>query len=400
MNEQLVDGFRQQFPFFTQYAEWSYLDSAATTLKPAVLIEAMSDFYASAGSVHRSQYDLAQTQDYELARQLVVKWFNVESAEGVIWTSGTTHSTNLVASGLAYSLNACDEIIISIAEHHANFIPWQQLAMQTQAKLIILPVSANLELTVEQLKQVLSTKTKIVALNLVSNVTGIRQPVESLIPIIRQYSSAKILLDCAQAVCSESIDVQRLGADFYTFSAHKMYGPTGVGVLMGKVQSLAQIRPLFFGGKMLSDVSIDHLELAELPYRLEAGTPNIAGIIGFGKVLQWLAKWDMDTLNQAVKQLSIQAYQRLTGYSNIRLFCDKPTTIISFAVDRIHHADIAAIMAESKVAIRSGEHCAKPYLAHLNQPGTLRISLAPYNQAQDLNRLFEALEVAFTLLAD
>ncbi|WGE67860.1 cysteine desulfurase [Actinobacillus equuli subsp. haemolyticus] len=400
MNMQQTAAFRTQFPFFKQQSEWTYLDSAATTLKPQILIDSTTEFYASAGSVHRSQYDLAQSQAYERARDLVAARFNVESRNAVIWTSGTTHAINLVAHGLEHLLKAGDEIIISVAEHHANFIPWQQLAQRKQAKLVVLPLDANFQLNPTALQQAISNRTKMVALNLVSNVTGVRQPVEQLIPIIRQHSNAKILLDCAQAVCCEKIDVQKLGADFYAFSAHKMYGPTGVGVLTGKLQSLEQIRPLFFGGKMLNDVSESTLSVADLPYRLEAGTPNIAGIIGFGTILEWLEQWDFEALNQAVESLAEEAYKRLKNYKNIQIFSQPGCSTISFAFQGIHHADIAAIMTERKIALRSGEHCAKPYLRYLDQTGTLRLSIAHYNQIEDLECFLEALDLALEILAD
>lgn len=400
MNMQQTTAFRAQFPFFKQQAEWTYLDSAATTLKPQILIDSTTAFYTSAGSVHRSQYDLVQSQAYERARDLVTARFNVESRHAVIWTSGTTHAINLVAYGLEHMIEAGDEIVISVAEHHANFIPWQQLAERKQATLIILPLEANFQLNPAILTQTISEKTKIVAINLVSNVTGVRQPVEQLIPLIRQHSRAKILLDCAQAVCCEKIDVQKLDADFYAFSAHKMYGPTGVGVLTGKLQSLEQIRPLFFGGKMLSEVSDSTFSVAGLPYRLEAGTPNIAGIIGFGKTLEWLEQWDFDVLNHSVKHLAEEAYKRLKKYKDIRIFSQQGCSTISFLFHNIHHADIAAIMAERNIALRSGEHCAKPYLRYLEQIGTLRLSIAHYNQREDLECFFEALELAIEILVD
>lgn len=392
--------FRSHFPFFEKADGWTYLDSAATTLKPDVLIQATNDFYASAGSVHRSQYDLPQTERYELARDLVAKRFNVEAREAVIWTSGTTQSINLVAYGLEHRIAQGDEIVISISEHHANFIPWQQLAERTQAKLIVLPLDEHYQINVETLKQALSEKTKIVAFNLVSNVTGVRQPAEQLIPIIRQYSSAKIMLDIAQAVCSEQVDVQRLDADFYAFSAHKMYGANGVGVLTGKLQSLEQIRPLTFGGKMLKEISERHLTVTELPYRLEAGTPNIAGIIGFGQVLKWLEQWDFSVLNQALYTLAEQARKRLNCYQNLQILGTQNTPTISFVVKNQHPADIAAFLTQSKIAIRQGEHCAKPYLRYLQEVGTLRISLAHYNTAEDLEHFFNALDFALEILQE
>lgn len=391
--------FRQHFPFFSQSAHWTYLDSAATTLKPQVLIDSTAAFYASAGSVHRSQYDYTQTQQYERARDLVAQRFNVEKREAVIWTSGTTHAINLVAQGLEENIHAGDEIIISVAEHHANFIPWQQLCLRKQAKLIVLPLNAAYQIDESTLQAALSEKTKLVAFNLVSNITGVRQPVEQLIPIIRANSKAKILLDIAQAVCSEKVDVQRLDADFYAFSAHKMYGPNGVGVLTGKLQSLNQLRPLFYGGKMLTAVSDEQLTLAELPYRLEAGTPNIAGIIGFGAVLSWLNEWDFKMLNQSLYMLVEQAHKRLKNYADLQIIGSQHSPTISFIFKHQHHADIAAILAEQQIAIRVGEHCAKPYLHYLKQNGTLRLSLAHYNNEADLNAFFNALDQALDILA-
>ncbi|EXI63006.1 cysteine desulfurase [Mannheimia granulomatis] len=390
--------FRTHFPFFTQAEGWTYLDSAATTLKPNVLIQTTAEFYASAGSVHRSQYDLPQTEQYELARDLVMKRFNVEAREAVIWTSGTTQSINIVAYGLEHQIEKGDEIIISVAEHHANFIPWQQLAERTKAKLIVLPLNEQYQIEAETLKNALSEKTKIVAFNLVSNVTGVRQPAQDLIPIIRRHSSAKILLDIAQAVCSEQVDVQKLDADFYAFSAHKMYGPNGVGVLTGKLQSLEKIRPLVFGGKMLKNITESELTVADLPYRLEAGTPNIAGIIGFGQVLAWLEKLDFSQLNQQLYALAEYTRKRLNSYQNLQMIGQQNTPTISFVVKDQHPADIAAFLTQSKIAIRQGEHCAKPYLRYLEEVGTVRISLAHYNTQEDIERFFNALDFALAIL--
>lgn len=393
--------FRSHFPFFNENSDWVYLDSAATTLKPQVLLDSTLDFYRSAGSVHRSQYDLPQTQAFEKARELVAERFNLSNAKNVVWTSGTTHAINLVAQGLKHQITTNDEIIISVAEHHANFIPWQQLCEQTGAKLIVLPLNEHYQIAPDTLRQALSIRTKIVAFNLVSNVTGIRQPVETLIPIIRQQSSAKILLDLAQAVCTEKVDCTQLDADFYAFSAHKIYGPTGVGVLMGKQESLEQLRPLFFGGKMLQDVSKSHLTLAELPYRLEAGTPNIAGIIGFGAVLEWLNQWDFEALNRSLYALSETLYKRLKSIKNLQILGDNPKrSTFSFKIHGIHHADISAILNDQQIAIRVGEHCAKPYLRYLNEKGTLRISLAHYNTEQDIERFILGLETALEILAE
>lgn len=393
--------FRTHFPFFHEQPDWIYLDSAATTLKPQVLLDSTLDFYRSAGSVHRSQYDHVQTEAFERARALVAKRFNVADPHCVIWTSGTTHALNLVAQGLESQIGESDEIIISIAEHHANFITWQQLAQRNGAKLIVLPLNSDYLIDENALRQALSPRTKIVAFNLVSNVTGIRQPAEQLISLIRRQSNAKIVLDIAQAVCTEKVDTQRLDADFYAFSAHKIYGPTGVGALLGKRESLEQLRPLFYGGKMLQNVTEQTLTLAKLPYRLEAGTPNIAGIIGFGKVLEWLDKWDFEMLNSGLYQLSEQLYKRLKLVKNLQILGDNPKrSTFSFKISDIHHADIAAILNEQQIAVRVGEHCAKPYLRYLQESGTLRVSLAHYNNIQDIELFFSALENSLALLGE
>lgn len=392
--------FRTHFPFFQQHSDWAYLDSAATTLKPQILLDATTEFYQSAGSVHRSQYDQAQSEAYEQARNLVAKRFNLPT-QGVVWTSGTTHSLNLVAYGLEEQLQAGDEIVISIAEHHANFIPWQQLAKRTGAVLHVVPV--NEQFLVDELlfTQALNQRTKIVALNAVSNVTGVRQNVEQLIALTRQLAlQANIVLDLAQAVLHEQMDCTQLGADFYAFSAHKLYGPTGVGVLMGKPEKLASLNPLFFGGKMLQDVDKDFLTLADLPYRLEAGTPNIAGIIGFGAVLSWLNQWDFALLNTQTDKLAQTVRKHLENVPNLQIF-DNPKAIshtLSFSMVGVHYADLASVLTESKVAIRAGSHCAKPYLRFLNEQGTLRLSLAHYNNEADIEQFFNALEWGVDLL--
>lgn len=393
--------FRQQFPFFQHSPEWTYLDSAATTLKPQVLLDSTTAFYCSAGSVHRSRYDLPQTEAFEQARKRVATRFNLQNTQCVIWTSGTSHAINLVAYGLEYQLNAGDEIVISIAEHHANFIPWQQLAARCGAQLRVLPLNRDYQIDEAELQRTLSPKTKIVAFNLVSNVSGVRQPAERLISLIRHHSSAKIVLDIAQAVCTEKVDCSALDADFYAFSAHKLYGPNGVGVLMGKQAALEQLRPLFYGGKMLQNVSETALTLAELPYRLEAGTPNVAGIIGFGAVLAWLEKWDMEALNQGLYQLSEALFKRLKSVKNLQMLGDDPKrSTFSFQIEGIHHSDISAILNEQQVALRVGEHCAQPYMRYLQQTGTLRISLAHYNTLEDIERFFAALELALEMLEE
>lgn len=395
-----VNSFRRAFPYFQQQDKAIYLDNAATTLKPQILLERTIDFYQSAGSVHRSQYDAQNTQQYEQARLRVAKWINAESADAVIWTSGTTQAINTVANGMISHLTIGDEIIISQAEHHANFVPWLALAEKCGVKIQVLPLLANGLIDEDELKQKLNGNTKLVALNMISNVTGIRQPVEQFLPIIRRHSDALVLIDCAQAINHSKLDLAELDADFIAFSAHKIYGPTGLGVLSGKLASLNLLQPLQYGGKMVDKVSLKQISYAPLPYRLEAGTPNIAGVIGFNGVLEWLAQWDMQQAQQYVQSLVTETKIRLQDYANCRLWSGQNSNIISFSFVGIHNSDLATLLAEQGIALRSGQHCAQPYLEHLQQDSTLRISFAPYNSKQDVEQFFMALDNSLAMLAD
>lgn len=396
-----IDRFRAQFPFLQQHPTAVYLDSAATTLRPSTLIEATSQFYCSAGSVHRSQYDWQQTQQFEQARQLIADLLQAEDQTCIIWTSGTTHSLNSIAYGLLHCFQPGDEIIISEAEHHANFVIWQQLAQQHQLKLIVLPLLPDYQLDLEALKAALSLRTKVVTLNFVSNVTGYRQPIERITPLIRQTApNAMIVLDAAQAVLHQPISLQQIDIDFLAFSAHKLFGPTGLGVLTGKKSALQQLTPLFFGGKMVKQVTQQQTTLQELPYRLEAGTPNIAAVIGFGTVLQWLQQYDFSQLMAYTQQLAQQFRYRFAQYPNCQLFSDPHSHIISFTFTGIDNSDLATLLSEQQIALRTGQHCAQPYLHFLQQRSTLRLSLAPYNHQQDFTRFFQALDNALALLEE
>lgn len=389
------ENFRQFFPFYSKNTGVAYLDNAATSLKPYILTKSLNDFYAGAGSVHRSQYDDKNTQDYENARSLVQQWVTAESSQSVIWTSGATHSINIVAHGT--SLNKEDEIITTIAEHHANFVPWQQLAHRTNAKIHYIPCNKDGIIEEDSLIKALNSRTKMVALNWVSNITGTEQPLEHLIPLIRQHSTAKILIDAAQATSLFPIDLQKLDADFLVFSAHKMFGPTGLGVLVGKEKSLNELEPLFYGGKMVQSVTQEKITFAPLPYRLEAGTPNIADVIAFGEVLKWLQTQPMKAGFQHAKDLCEKAKQRLKNYP-VNIYSAPQSTVLSFSVKNATTADLAMIFAQENIALRSGKHCAMPYLQQLGEESLIRLSFAPYNNEEDLEIFFNALDNALELL--
>ena len=391
--------FRQDFPYFTHEEEVIYLDNAATTLKPQSLIEATVAFYQSAGSVHRSQYDEKQTALYEQARRRVKQLIHAESEQAVIWTSGTTQAINTVANGLLPHLNAGDEIIISEADHHANFVTWHQVAKKTGAIIHVLPILDNWLIDTNALLQKLSPRTKLVALNFASNVTGTQQPVKQLIELIRAHSAALILVDAAQAISHIKIDLAELDADFIAFSAHKIYGPTGLGVLSGKLEALDLLQPLQYGGKMISKVSKQHITFAELPYRLEAGTPNIAAVIGFNAVLEWLSQWEIGEMEENAVRLAEMTRQRLSSYPQCKRFnSPQPSSVVSFVFEDVNAFDLATLLAEQNIALRVGEHCAQPYLARLGQAATLRLSFAPYNIDSDVEAFFKALEKSLELL--
>ena len=391
--------FRQDFPYFTHDEAVIYLDNAATTLKPQCLIEATVAFYQSAGSVHRSQYDEKQTALYEQARRRVKQLIHAESEQAVIWTSGTTQAINTVANGLLPHLNAGDEIIISEADHHANFVTWHQVAKKTGAIIHVLPILDNWLIDNNALLQKLNPRTKLVALNFASNVTGTLQPVKQLIELIRAHSAARVLVDAAQAISHIKIDLAELDADFIAFSAHKIYGPTGLGVLSGKLAALNLLQPLQYGGKMIRKVSQQHITFAELPYRLEAGTPNIAAVIGFNAVLEWLSQWEIGEMEEHAVRLAEIIRQRLSSYPQCKLFnSPQPSSVVSFVFEDVNAFDLATLFAEQNIALRVGEHCAQPYLARLGQAATLRLSFAPYNIDSDVEAFFKALEKSLELL--
>ncbi|WP_448757412.1 aminotransferase class V-fold PLP-dependent enzyme [Aggregatibacter sp.] len=391
--------FRQDFPYFTHDEAVIYLDNAATTLKPQCLIEATVAFYQSAGSVHRSQYDEKQTALYEQARRRVKQLIHAESEQAVIWTSGTTQAINTVANGLLPHLNTGDEIIISEADHHANFVTWHQVAKKTGAIIHVLPILDNWLIDTNALLEKLSPRTKLVALNFASNVTGTLQPVKQLIELIRAHSAARVLVDAAQAISHIKIDLAELDADFIAFSAHKIYGPTGLGVLSGKLAALNLLQPLQYGGKMIRKVSQQHITFAELPYRLEAGTPNIAAVIGFNAVLEWLSQWEIGEMEEHAVRLAEITRQRLSSYPQCKLFnSPQPSSVVSFVFEDVNAFDLATLFAEQNIALRVGEHCAQPYLARLGQAATLRLSFAPYNIDSDVEAFFKALEKSLELL--
>lgn len=393
--------FRQQFPALAQ--DGIYLDSAATALKPQAVIDATQQFYRDdAATVHRSQHRAAQalTARFEQARGQVAQLINAPSADDIVWTRGTTEAINLVAqSYLRPRLQPGDEILVSEAEHHANLIPWLMVAEQTGARVVKLPIGADRLPDLTQLPTLLNDNTRLLALGQMSNVTG---GCPDLAPAIAMAhaAGARVMIDGAQGVVHGPADVQLLDIDFYAFSGHKLYGPTGIGALYGKAELLAQMAPWQGGGKMLTQASFDGFAPQKPPHRFEAGTPNIAGVLGLAAALTWLSEQDMAAAERYSRELADQAEQRLTQLPGFRSFRSSGSSLLAFDIAGVHHSDIVTLLAEQDIALRAGQHCAQPLMAALGVSGTLRASFAPYNTQQDVDTLVSALTHALDLLAD
>ncbi len=397
----IPDRFRTQFPALTEAGV--YLDSAATALKPQAVIAASDAFYQhGAGSVHRSQYAQAQrlTERYESARILAARLINAPCDRDIIWTKGTTESINIVAQSYARSrLAAGDEIIVSEAEHHANLVPWLMVAQQTGAKIVRLPLDAQFVPDMAALPGLITPRTRLLALGQLSNVTGAMPDLARAVTLAHQ-AGAVVMIDGAQGAVHCPADVQALDIDFYAFSGHKLYGPTGIGVLYGKTALLEQMSPWLGGGKMINTVSFDGFTLQPAPWRFEAGTPNIAGVVGLSAALAWLETIDIkqaEAWSVALADLAETELAKLPGFISYRR---QPSSLMAFNFEGIHHNDLATLLAEYGIAVRAGQHCAQPLLAAMGVAGTLRASFAPYNTHEDVAALVAAVKRALELLVD
>jgi len=393
--------FRQQFPALSDAGV--YLDSAATTLKPQAVIDATAQFYSlSAGTVHRSQFAAARalTERYEQARGTVARLLHAADDRQIIWTRGTTEAINLVAnSWLAPRLQAGDEIVVSEAEHHANLVPWLMLAQATGAKVVKWPLGSDRLPDNAALPALLNARTKLLAIGQMSNVTGGCPDVARAIQLAHAVG-AKVMVDGAQGVVHCPPDVQALDIDFYAFSGHKLYGPMGIGVLYGKAELLEAMQPWQGGGKMLTEVDFSGFTPQPVPWRFEAGTPNVAGVIGLSAALEWLAQHNADKAEMWSQQLASLAEEQLSDIPGFRSFRCHSSSVLAFDIADIHHSDIVTLLAEQGIALRAGQHCSHPLMAALGVSGTLRVSFAPYNNLQDVDALVRALHHAVDLLSE
>ena len=400
-----VNEIRKDFPILERTVNGQpliYFDNAATSQTPNQVIEVISNYYRNYNSnIHRGVHALSQeaTDVYENARQKIQHHFNAARAHEIIFTSGTIHSINIVASGYSKLLQAGDELIVSAMEHHSNIVPWQMLCDRTGAILKVIPMDQAGVLDIDAYKDLLSKKTKLVFVNHVSNALGTVNPIEEIIKLAH-ISGAKVLIDGAQASPHIKADVQALEVDYYVTSAHKLCGPTGVGMLYGKEELLSQLPPYQGGGEMIAEVSFEKTTYADLPHKFEAGTPNIAGGIAFGAALDYMNAIGFETIAAYEQELLIYATEQLKEIDGVKIYGEAPqkTAVISFNVDEIHPYDIGSILDKMGIAIRTGHHCAQPIMDFYKIPGTIRISFSFYNTEKEIDTLIKGLKKAILML--
>ena len=401
-----TSNIRTQFPTLFQKVYGKplvYLDNAATTQKPQKVIDAVQKYYHDYNSnIHRGVHFLSQkaTNVYEASRRTVQEYINAEHTHEIIFNSGITEGINLVAFSFRSLLKKNDEVIISTIEHHSNIVPWQMTCEATGAKLKVIPMNEDGSLDLDTYHQLLSSKTKIVAINHISNALGTINPIKTIIDSAHEKGAA-VLIDGAQAGPHISIDVQKLAADFYCLSGHKMYGPTGIGVLYGKEKWLQKLPPYKGGGEMIETVSFEKTTYAGLPHKFEAGTPNIAGGIGLKAAIDWINEIGLDKIAMYENDLLAYAIQELKKIEGFRLIGNAPkkASVISFLLDNIHPYDIGIILDKLGVAVRTGHHCAQPVMDAFCIPGTVRASIAIYNTKEDVDRLVDGVKKAKLMLS-
>ena len=400
-----IKKIRSDFPILSRKINGEdliYFDNAATSQTPKQVIDVIVDYYTRLNSnIHRGVHKLSQeaTDAYEKARVKIQKHFNVAKSYQIIFTAGTTESINLVASGYSKFLKPDDELIISALEHHSNIVPWQMLCEKTGAILKVIPMSLDGTLDMNAFYNLLSSKTKLVFVNHVSNALGTVNPIEDIIIKAHEYG-AKVLVDGAQACPHIKPDLQALDVDFYVTSAHKLCGPTGVGMLYGKLELLKSLPPYQGGGEMISTVTFEKTTYADLPHKFEAGTPNIAGGIAFGAALDYMNSIGFDNIAEYENELLNYATNALKKIDGIKIYGEvkNKTAVISFNIRGIHPYDIGSILDQLGIAVRTGHHCAQPIMDFFAIPGTVRASFSFYNTFVEIDRFVEAVNKAATML--
>ena len=400
-----VQKIRKDFPILSREVNGRplvYFDNAATSQTPTQVIDVITDYYKNYNAnIHRGVHALSQeaTDAYEAARQKIQKHFNAAHPYEIIFTSGTTHSINIVSNGHAQSLQKGDELIVSALEHHSNIVPWQMLCEKTGALLKVIPMNEDGVLLMEEYEKLLSDKTKLVFVNHVSNALGTVNPIKAIIEKAHAVG-AEVLIDGAQASPHIRADVQALDVDYYVTSAHKLCGPTGIGMLYGKESALKRLPPSQGGGEMIAEVTFEKTTYADLPHKFEAGTPNIAGGIAFGAALDYINNIGMDQIAAYEEELLQYATAALEKIPGLKIYGTAPqkTAVISFNVEGIHPYDIGSILDKLGIAVRTGHHCAQPIMDYYQIPGTVRASFSFYNTFEEIDSMITALKKALEML--
>ena len=401
-----VENIRKDFPILSKKINNKpliYFDNAATSQTPTSVINSISNYYNNYNAnIHRGVHSLSEeaTQDFESARTKIKEHFNADDSKEIIFTSGTTHSINIVANGYTDILKSGDEIIVSGLEHHSNIVPWQMMTKKNNAKLKVIPLKENGELDLKVFENLISDKTKLVFVNHVSNALGVINPIEKIIEIAHK-NGAVVLIDGAQSSAHFDIDLQKLDVDFFTASAHKLCGPTGIGFLYGKKELLDLIPPYMGGGEMISDVTFEKTTYADLPHKFEAGTPNISGAIAFGYALDYLNNIGLDNIKKYEDYLLEYATNKLKEIDGMIIYGDTPnkTSVISFNIEGLHAYDIGSILDKFGIAVRTGQHCAQPIMDYFKISGTVRASFSFINTIEEIDELIKAITFAKQMLS-
>ena len=402
-----IDKIRADFPILNEKVhghQLVYLDNGATTQTPKQVVEAMNDVYYKYNSnIHRGVHSLSivSTEKYEKGRDIVANFINAKHREEVIFTQGTTDAVNVVAQSFMQTFfEDGDEVIISEMEHHSNIVPWQIVGDGKKVKLRVIPINEDGSLDMDSFKQLITSKVKLIAVSHISNVLGTINPVEEIVEIAHN-NNIPVLIDGAQAIQHTKVDVQKLNADFYLFSGHKIYGPTGIGILYGKKEWLEKMKPVRGGGEMIQNVTFEETTFNELPYKFEAGTPNYVGAIGLAAAIEYINEIGLDNIIKYEDELFQYAWQELNKIDNIIFYGTNKnrTSLISFLIKDAHHFDIGTLLDKMGIAVRTGHHCAEPLVHKYNITGTVRASFALYNTKEEIDILVNAVKRIASMLS-
>ena len=399
--------FKKDFPILNQKVNGTrlvYFDNAATSQKPQCVIDALNKYYSTFNSnVHRGVHELSQlaTNAYEEGREIVKNFIGANNSKEIVFTKGTTDSINIVARSWATNnLKVGDEVLITTMEHHSNIVPWQMICEQTGAKLIVAPIDKKGQLIVNQLDKIIGQQTKLISISHVSNTLGTVNPIKKIMQLARRFNT-KVLVDAAQSAPHFKLNVQEMDCDFLAFSGHKIFGPTGIGVLYVREENYTNMIPFMGGGDMIKEVNFDKTTYNSPPFMFEAGTPNIAGVVGMSEAIKYIQGIGMEKINLLENELLKYATEKMSSIAGLEIIgtADDKTSVISFTFNGIHHFDLGTILDKLGIAVRTGHHCTQPLMKFFDISGTARISFAFYNTKDEIDYFIDALKKAIKMLS-